>query len=191
MRSYTDLELLSRAKLLGFIPNEYPTIIAIQNKIDNFTDDFIDKGFLFSRNSSFISKFTCTTRSGQTALKEFMNPKGTFIWKTDMVYTKCFKYGLHNGRMKALRLDRPVYGYRDSDKDNLHEEKGTLVYENPSCNCHGVSYEELETNEKLVQKIGTWSYCCQVLNNMKEYRQLIKYVYENGGYANYILLKEF
>ena len=191
MRNYTDKEIIDRITELGFKPNKYPTLVGIQNKNPNLDDGFNCKFFLYDKNSVFVLGSTGTTRAGLTALKVFLNPKGTFIWKTDMYYEALFKFGLHQGRMKALRLDKPIYGYRDTDKDNLHEEQGELLYENPSCNCHGISYEELETNEKIAKKIGTWSYCCQVWNQMKHYRQLVRYVYEKGGYCNYALLKEF
>ena len=191
MRVYNDKEILNRITQLGYKPNKYPTIVSIQNKEPNLDDGFNDKAFLYDKNGLFVLSGTVTTRSGQTGLKKFLNPKGLFVWKTDMYYPECFKFGLHQGRMKALRLDIPIYGYRDSDKDNLHEEKGELICENPSCNCHGVSYETLETNEKIVKKISTWGYCCLVWNQMLQYRKLIKYVYENGGKCNYAILKEF
>lgn len=191
MRSYTDKEIIDRITELGFKPNKYPTLVGIQNKEVDLNDGFNCKFFLYSKDVIFVMRGSGTTKSGLTGLRKFLNPKGTWIWKTDMYYEALFIFGLHQGRMKALRLNKPIYGYRDIDKDNLHEEQGKLLYENPSCNCHGISYKTLETNEKIAKKVSTWSYCCQVWNKMKEYRQLIKYVYENGGKCNYALLKEF
>jgi hypothetical protein len=134
---------------------------------------------------------SCTTRCGLSCLKEFINKRGAWIWKTDEFYQNCFKYGLHQGKMKCLRLIREIKGFRDSDKDLKHEQQGILVEENPATNFHGVSYETLETNEKVVQKIGKWSEGCIVLPKMLEYRKIIKIVYENGGVADFALLKEW
>lgn len=192
MRDYTDIEIFDKLKELFDISTfKNNTIIAIQSDLDNLDDGFPDKFFLYNKDKKFICSATGTTRSGQIGLKQFINKKGLWVWKTNMFYENCFKFGLHQGKMKALRLNRNIYGYRDFDKDNLHEEIGIEYYENPACNFHGVSYEQLETNEKIAKKVSTWSYGCQVLNKMLEYRKFIKFVYENGGTTDYALLKQF
>ena len=194
MRTFTDEQVFERLKLATTFTldrKKQPLIVGIQSIDQNISDDFVDKFFLFDKNNNFVCSATGTTRTGKTVLKNFINKRGACVWKTDEFYSDCFKYGLHQGRMKCLRLSRNIKIYRDQDKDNIHEEQGALSIENPACNFHGVSYETLETNEKIVQKIGRWSEGCQVCNNMKEYRAIIKFVYENGGVADYAILKEW
>lgn len=191
VRSYTDRQLLGRIEEIGGkIPNigKY-LIIGVQSNEDAF-NMFDDKFYVFDgHNFKMVS--TGTTNSGRTALLHFerFNPKGTAIWKTDMFYKDLYKRGYHNGRMRALRQVKPIYHYRDKNKDSFIEEKGDLYYDIINVNMHGVDYNPFSTIEK--QNINGWSAGCQVWNRMSDYRKMVSAVWKRNKMVDYALLKEF
>ena len=93
--------------------------------------------------------------------------------------------------MPALRLSTEIWHYRDGDKDNKAEEQGKLYKANTNANFHTVTYDLIKDNKKILNRIGGWSTMCQVINNVEEYSKIIDFVYNNGGVADYALLKEF
>lgn len=188
---YTDKQLLDRVKSLPSFKRTsgIPLLIGVQSKEDKF-DEFDDKFYLFDDKDIFVIATSGTTNAGATGLKDFIkwNPKGVWVWKTDMFYPSLYKHGLHQGKMNALRQDKAVYGYRDGDRDDKNEQQGTLYFDNVSANFHGVDYDP--NSVKIAKKIGGWSVACQVCNNMIDYKKIIKFV-QPFVYCDYAILKEF
>lgn len=188
---YTDKQLLDRVKSLSSFKRTagIPLLIGVQSKADGF-DIFDDKFYLFDEKNNFVITTTGTTNSGVTGLRDFLkwNPKGVWVWKTDMFYPSLYGYGLHKGRMICLRQNKPVYGFRDGDRDNKNEQIGEMIFDNVNANFHGVDYDP--NSVKVINRIGGWSVACQVCNNMVDYRKIIRFVkpFVNCDYA---LLKEF
>lgn len=191
MRQFTDIEIFNRLKSIPSYKRTIgmPMIVGIQSNADVY-DEFDDKFFLYDENNKFIIGTTGTTNAGSSGLKNFIkwNPKGTWVWKTDMFYPKLYRYGLHRGKMRALRQDKACYGFRDGNKNEKAEQIGQMYFDNVNANFHGVDYDPNST--KFIKKIGGFSVACQVVNDMVKYRKIIDFVkpYE---YCDYALLKEF
>lgn len=190
VRSYSDTELLGRLQQIGgYTEAGKYLVIGVQSTEDAF-NLFDDKFYLFD-GDRFIMASTGTTNSGKTALKEFdkYNLSGAVVWKTNQFVKDCFVPGLHKGKMKALRQNRSIEYYRDSNKDSKCDETGTLNRGIVGVNMHGVDYAE-ESNI-VRNEIGGWSFGCQVWNNMKDYKKMIKLTWERNKPVSYALLKEF
>lgn len=191
VRSFTDQELLERVRSIGgIVPNvgKY-LVIGVQSQEDAF--DFFDDKFYVFDGHVFKMVSTGTTNPGSTALKHFDDYKlpGAAVWKTNMFYQDLYIPGLHKGKMKALRQNKPIYFYRDSDRDDRAEEQGRLYHEIIYANMHGVSYDPF-TN-KIGTNIGGWSFGCQVWNNMTDYRNMINATWSRNIPVDYALLKEW
>ena len=191
VKQYTDYELLNRVdEIGGKIPNigKY-LIIGVQSQEDTY-NLFDDKFYVFDGNQ-FKQVSSGTTNVGKTALLNFdhYDLPGAAVWKTDQFIKDCFIPGLHKGKMKALRANKPIFYYRDSDKDNKAEQQGELLYENIWANMHGVDYDPYSNIVK--QNINGWSFACQVWNNMSAYKQMINATWKRGGEVDYALLKEW
>lgn len=191
VKQYTDAQLLERVELIGgHIPNKGKFhVIGVQSQENEF-NKFDDKFYVFD-GPKFMITSSGTTNAGKTALHHFdkYNLKGAAVWKTDQFIEDCFGPGYHKGRMKALRQINPIYFYRDSDKDNLHEESGELFYKIIYAHMHGVDYNFF--NNTIRHNINGWSFACQVWNRMYDYRQLINATWQNKKAVNYSLLREF
>lgn len=192
VRPFTDAELLGKVEELnGIIPNvgEKYLIIGVQSQEDAF-DLFDDKFYVYD-GPQFKMVSTGTTNAGKTALGQFdkYNLIGTAVWKTDMWYEDLYVNGLHKGKMEALRQNKPIYYYRDSNKNQKAEEIGKLYYEIIYANMHGVDYDPF--SHKIGVNIGGWSFACQVWNNMSDYRKMIKATKTRNKPVDYALIKEW
>ena len=191
VKQYTDYELLEKVDAIGGkIPNigKY-LIIGVQSQEDTF--NFFDDKFYVFDGTQFKQVSSGTTNAGKTALINFTqyNLPGAAVWKTNMFYTDCFKPGLHKGRMKCLRANKPIFFYRDSNKNEKAEEQGELFHENIWANMHGVDYDPF--SNKIKQNINGWSFGCQVWNKMSDYRTMIKATWERDKEVDYAILKEW
>lgn len=191
VKQYTDRQLLEKVEAIGgTIPNKGKYLaIGVQSQEDAF-NLFDDKFYIYD-GPSFKMVSTGTTNSGKTALKFFKeyNLTGAAVWKTNQFIKDCYIPGYHKGKMKALRQNKPIYYYRDSDMDEFAEEQGKLYYEIIWANMHGVDYDPFST--KILQNINGWSFACQVWNRMSDYRKMIKATWDRGKPVDYALLKEW
>lgn len=190
VRSYTDLELLDRAKSLPsfkYIPDEY-WILGVQSKEDEF-NGFDDK-FYFWNGEEFILVSSGTTNAGKSGLKGYDNfgLPGCAVIKTDEWYYNLWGYGLHKGKMPALRQKSPIKFFRDDDKDDKAEEIGELHEEIIYANFHFCDYN-LNT-ERVKSQINGWSIACQVPNESDKYNKIIERCKPQHR-VSYCLLKEF
>lgn len=190
VRSYTDRELLDRCSELnsfeGF-PNNYWFLFVRSNE-DN-PDVFDDKVYMF-HNENFISVTSCTTNAGLKGLLNYQryNPKGTFVAKSDIWNYNLWEYGLHRGKMPALRQKNKIFGYRDSNRNNKAEEIGNIVSGYYGINFHTVDYSLRPSFWRRL--IGGWSVGCFVLNQVSDYLYFLKKVkYQKS--ISMCLIKEF
>ncbi len=191
VRQYTDRQLLERVeKIGGRIPNKGKyLIIGVSSNEDAF-NKFDDKFYVFD-GPQFQMVTSGTTNAGRTALYHFdrYNLSGAAVWRTNQFIEDCFKPGYHRGRMKALRQHRPIWFYRDNNKDQKTDEEGKLYYEIIYAHFHGVDYNFF--NNTIRQNINGWSFACQVANRMYDYRQIINASWQRNRTVDYALLKEF
>jgi hypothetical protein len=190
VRDYSDYEILSRfAELSSFtrIPEDY-WIVGIQSKEDTYNE--FDDIFHIFKGIEFVTSITGTTNAGTTGLKHYSkyNSKGVAVIKTDEIYYGLWKYGLHRGRMPALRQTKPIKYFRDWNKNILVEEIGKLYEGIIGINFHTVLYQR---NLSFWRRfIGGWSTGCQVANHVGEYYEVLEY-FKKQKEVTYCLLKEW
>lgn len=207
VRNYTDAELLERVKSLKsfkYMPKYL--IIGVRSKAD-IPDTFDDKFYLFI-DSKFVAVTTGTTHPGGPILGggwKSYNKNGAAIVKADEIYYNVYRYGLHKGRMPALRQIRNMLYYRDNDNDKKVDASGILYADNYNTNFHANSYSAVQTIVNGVKdiigtwfktdKIGNWSAGCQVVNDAVGYDLFItKTMYDEKGNhpeVTYALLNEW
>lgn len=190
VKSYTDKQLLSKvSKLNSFIkiPPGY-WILGVQSDEDVY-NEFDDKFYIF-KNKKFIMVVEGTTNAGTTGLKNYSNynSKGVAVIKTNEWHYGLWKYGLHKGRMPALKQKKKIKYYRDWNKNNCVEEIGELYEGIIGINFHTVLYQKnLSFFRKL---IGGWSVGCQVVNHVGKYYKLLN-LFKHQPHITYCLLKEW
>lgn len=191
VRQFTDAELLDKVEEIGgIIPNRGKYLIIGVQSLEDAFNLFDDKFYVYD-GPDYIMNCPGTTNAGATALKEFdkYDLIGAAVWKTNEWYEDLYVPGYHKGRMKALRQNKPIYFYRDSDRDDKAEEIGKLYHEIIWANMHGIDYDPF--SNKIGTKIGGWSFACQVWAIMQLYRQMIDAAWKRNKAVDYALLKEW
>ena len=189
---YTAEEIVAKAKQAeGYeeIPNDYWLCFVRRNEEDRKPDTFNGRVYLMC-GERLVMETTCTTVPGTKGLLNFQkyNKKGSAVLKSDIWLYDTFSPGLHKGKLEALRQVKKAYTYRDNDRDVVAEELGTPVKGLYYTNIHLSSYNIFS---KVVKKfIGLWSVGCLVLNNPKDYREIIRST-KKQKYVTAIILKEF
>lgn len=189
VKNYTDSQILNKVKSLSSfktIPKGY-WIVGIQSNEDAF-DRFDDKFYLFE-GEKFVLVTSGTTNAGKNGLLKYdsYNQDGVAVVKTNEWYYDVWKYGLHNGKVMALRQVKPFLISRDGDKDKQIEESNAIPLI-AGINFHPNTYN-LATKE-VKEIIGGWSLGCQVVNNIEKYVQIMNLV-RPQKVVSYCLLKEF
>lgn len=190
MREYTDKELLDRVKLLPSF-REIPKgfwILGVQAKEDRF-NEYDDKFYLY-KGERFIMMSSGTTNAGLSGLLNYnrYNKNGCAVIKTNEWYYDLWKHGMHNGKMAALRQNKPIKYFRDNNKNKRVEELGTMYQGMIGINFHTATYSK---NVPFIAKlIGGWSVGCQVINNTTRYYKMLSYM-QGQETVSYCLLKEF
>lgn len=190
VRPYTDKQLLERVKSLKNyigIPKGY-WLLGVRSN-DDLPNRFDDKIYLF-KGEEFVLVTSATTNAGTPTLRQFekVNKKGAAVLKADQWYYDVWKYGRHQGKVEALlQLGAPVQVYRDTDKDDKSEEQGTLDTGYFGINFHPNTYD---LSKPSGTNIGWWSAGCQVVNNVSNYKIMIKLL-KTEKFVTYCLINEF
>ena len=191
VRNYTTKQIIDRIKSLKSfkeIPKGY-FIVGVRSNEDT-SNRYDDKFYIF-KDESFLQVISGTTNPGLSVLKRGYlkyNKLGAAIVKSDEWYYDVWAYGLHNGKMPALKQVEPMLIYRDGDDDWESEESGTVYKGLFGINFHTNSYD-LDT--KLISvSIGGWSAGCQVIDNVAEYKKVIELI-KGQRRISYVLLDEW
>jgi hypothetical protein len=190
VRQYTDKQLLARVKELDSfknIPAGY-WLLGVRS-LDDIPNTFDDKIYLF-KGEEFVLVTSATTNPGTNTLKQFekVNKDGAAVLKADQWYYNVWKYGKHNGKVEALlQLGNKVQVYRDTDRDSQSEEQGALQSGYFGINFHPNTYD---LSKGSGTNIGWWSAGCQVVNNIPNYKTMIKLL-KNEKFVTYCLVNEF
>ena len=189
VRNYTDKQLLDRVKSLPSF-KEIPVglwILGVQSNEDIF-DTYDDKFYVFI-GSEFIMVTSGTTNAGKNGLLKYdeYNSQGVAVIKTNEWYYGVWTYGLHKGKMPALKQVKSFLISRDGDKDQKVEEtvSAPIIC---GINFHANSYNLDETTMRSI--IGGWSLGCQVVNNLPKYKKIMELARKYRT-VTYCLLKEF
>lgn len=194
VRNYTDKELIDKAKTIsGFkaIPKDY-WLLAIRSQEDLF-DQFDDKVYLFKGEKCELVT-SCTTNPGGPVLvggwKKY-NKLGAAVIKSNEWYNDGFKYGLHNGKMPALRQVKNFKYYRDGNNDKKIDEVGTVYEAVYNTNFHFNSYSIFDKIKNAVKQfVGEWSAGCIVCNEEDKYEKIITLTKVQPS-VSFCLIKEF
>lgn len=191
VRSYTTDQLLNHAKTIngfkGFPKNKWIYGVRSNEKTPNVPDD----KFYFFEEEKFITMLTGSTEPGTPILEGgFLkyNKVGAAVVKANEWYNNLWLYGLHMGKMPALRQVGDILLYRDGDMDVYPEELGKLIKGKFGINFHTMDYNLL--SKDIETKIGTWSAGCQIANQVEKYYQTIS-SFKNNGLTTYLLVDEF
>ena len=201
VKKYTDEQLLTRVKALkGF--KGYPMgrwILGVRSSAD-LPNKFDDK-FYFYEGTRFITVMTGTTNPGLTILKggfQRFNKLGGAVVKADEWYYNLWIYGLHRGKMPALKqLGAPIKVYRDGNKNNKAEELGDPIKGWYGINFHTNTYDFSARSLKIKKSdINNWSAGCMVPNEREKYAlqmDFFKEALRTGAqkYVTYVLINEF
>lgn len=189
VKNYTTEQLLNKVKSLPSF-NGFPKdfwILGLQSQEDSF-NLFDDKFYLFN-GQKFILVTSGTTNAGKNGLMNYSdyNPQGVAVVKTNEFYYNVWKFGLHKGKMEALKQVKAFLISRDGDKDQKIEE-GLSLPVICGINFHANTYDMKSTEIKEI--IGGWSLGCQVVNNIPKYTKIIELI-KPQKVVSYCLLKEF
>jgi hypothetical protein len=190
VRQYTDKQLLARVKELDSfknIPAGY-WLLGVRS-LDDIPNTFDDKIYMF-KGEEFVLVTSATTNPGTNTLRQFekVNKDGAAVLKADQWYYNVWKYGKHNGKVEALlQLGNKVQVYRDTDRDSKSEEQGALQSGYFGINFHPNTYD---LSKGSGTNIGWWSAGCQVVNNIPNYKTMIKLL-KNEKFVTYCLVDEF
>lgn len=190
VKNYNDKQILDRVKSLksfNGIPQGY-WIVGVRSNEDA-PNKYDDKFYLFN-GEQFVKVVTGTTNPGTPILQGGYlkyNKVGAAVVKADEVYYDVWKFGLHQGKMPALKQVGPFIVYRDGNKDGKSEEIGAPI----TGSGYGINFHTCSYLEKVVgENIGTWSAGCQVINNTEQYYMIINLI-KNQNRITYCLLNEF
>jgi hypothetical protein len=192
VRNYTTDQLLNHAKTINgfksFPKNKWIYGLRSNEKTPNVPDD---KFYIFEEEK-FLTMLTGSTEPGTPILQGgFLkyNKVGAAVVKANEWYHNLWLYGLHMGKMPALRQVGEILLYRDGDMDVYAEELGRVI----KGNYFGINFHTMDYNllsKDIETKIGTWSAGCQVANQVEKYYQTIS-SFKKNGLTTYLLVDEF
>lgn len=192
VRNYNDKQLLAKVKSLSSfknIPQGY-WLLGIRSNEDA-TNKFDDKIYLF-KDETFVMVVSGTTNPGSPVLQGgFLkyNKVGAAVLKADEWYYDVWAYGLHMGKMPALKQVGNFIVFRDGDMDGKSEEIGKpITGSGYGINFHAATYDD--NFKGLQENIGNWSAGCQVVNDKQKHLEIIKLV-KMQKRVTYVLLNEF
>jgi hypothetical protein len=124
-----------------------------------------------SKGRPIVFEAKATLDPGTKYLLSPLNRKGTAIIAPGQ-YRGAYKIGIHgrswkSGGYKALEQKKPMFYYRDNNKDRILDRYGNKSYENGKTNIHRASKWKIE------QWVGGYSAGCQVVQNSKKFDQLM------------------
>jgi len=163
VKNYTDKQLLDRVQSLPTyknIPSDMWLAFVASN--EDAYDQFDDKVYIF-KGPSFQFVTSCTTNKGN---------KGTAVMCADQWNYESYAYGLHRGKMEALRQVKGVPYRRDYTVDGKTNPTTEIKTDIIFMNIHGATYNK--GSKQVATKIGGWSEGCLVLNNNPDYERMIK-----------------
>jgi hypothetical protein len=143
-------------------------IVGIRNsepgtKVTNLFDDRITVSYLEKGTAKFHS-WPATTDPGTKGVLEHRNPDGVARLVPGQ-YRSSHTLGLHQGKYEALRQQKPMSVYRDSNKDMLFEESRIQT------GIFGINIHKAGRHSTWVEN---WSEGCQVFQKTQDFEEFMK-----------------
>jgi len=179
VKNYNDKQLLDRVmslKSFTFIPAGLWLLFVRSNEDQN--NVFDDKCYVFKFNEfQFVT--SCTTNKGN---------KGTAVMEAGAWYYDSYAYGLHRGKMPALRQVKGIPYRRDFTNDLKTNPTTEVKRDLINMNIHGATYNK--GSKQVATQIGGWSEGCIVFNNNPDYERMIKMA-KDFQFVSICLINEF
>ena len=154
-------------------------IVGVRNsstgdEVTNSFDDKITLSYKVDGEWRFHS-FDCTTDPGRSWVEiELINPDGAAILKPGQ-YSGAYAIGLHRGKYDALRQQRNVTVYRDSNKDGCYD----LDDDNTQTGLFGINIHRATARAgKTSTQVDKWSAGCQVIAANEDWNEFIEVCYK-------------
>lgn len=110
-----------------------------------------------------------TTEPGSYYMvKDMLNPEGTAILAPGQ-YRGCWEIGLHRGKYKALVQKKPVFVYRDNNRDMVYD----LKPEKLDVGVFGINIHRSNEFEPKVY-VNSYSAGCQVFADPNDFRSFMR-----------------
>jgi hypothetical protein len=179
VKNYTDQQLLERVMSLDTFKTLPPNLwlLFIRSNEDE-NNVFDDKAYILKFNQfQFVT--SCTTNKGN---------KGTAVMEAGAWYYDSYAYGLHRGKMPALRQVKGIPYRRDFTNDLKTNATTEIKTDIINMNIHGATYNK--GSQQVATQIGGWSEGCLVLNNNPDYERMIKMAKDQAK-VSICLINEF
>ena len=143
-------------------------IVGVRNskthgKVTNKFDDKITVSYNKNGQPKYF-EFDATTDPGSHWEKNLLNENGVAILVPGQ-YRGSHTIGLHQGKYKALKQQKPVKVYRDKDKDGVYD----MLVENIHEGIYGINIHRAGTFVNGSTQIDKWSAGCQVLSKESDF----------------------
>ena len=151
-------------------------IVGVRNsktygKVTNKFDDKITVSYNKKGQPKYF-EFDATTDPGSHWERHLLNKDGVAILVPGQ-YRGSHTIGLHQGKYKALKQQKPVKVYRDKDKDGVYD----MLAENIHEGIYGINIHRATSREggKSTQ-IDKWSAGCQVIASNRDFKTFMKII---------------
>jgi hypothetical protein len=153
-------------------------IVGVRNSStgDEVTNSFDDKITLsYKVNDEWrFHSFDCTTDPGRYWVENIMRVEGVACLKPGQ-YSGAYAIGLHRGKYDALRQQRNVTVYRDSNKDGCYD----LDDDNTQTGLFGINIHRATARAgKASTQVDKWSAGCQVIASNEDWNEFIEVCYK-------------
>lgn len=193
MREISVNLLIEALKSRGYIIYDRPyelNIVGIRkyfSRAGQF-DDIIALFFTQPNGELFFNSYKATVDPGIYYLKNLWTPKGAAILMEGQ-YVNAYNIGMHNNKYESIvQKLRPVNIVRDKNKDNILDFDGSIERGMFGMNIHHAS------SYKVLTEIGKYSAGCQVIADIKDWKELMHYAYKHrelyGNKFTYTLINE-
>ena len=153
-------------------------IVGVRNsstgdEVTNSFDDKITLSYKVDGEWRFHS-FDCTTDPGRYWVENIMRVEGVACLKPGQ-YSGAYAIGLHRGKYDALRQQRNVTVYRDSNKDGCYD----LDDDNTQTGLFGINIHRATARAgKTSTQVDKWSAGCQVIASNEDWNEFIEVCYK-------------
>jgi hypothetical protein len=164
MRTYEQIEELFKQKGYIFFKGELNVNLFAMRKAVN-TNIFDDEIYMVYEEGGqkIVKMWPCTTEAGKHYLNSPMNPKGTAIIVPGQ-YRGAYAIGRHTN-YEALRQQKPLKYWRDSDRDSIHDLGGKIYEEIGYTNIHKAGADS--------SQVDRWSAGCIVFKRVKDFNEMM------------------
>ena len=141
---------------------------ATGDEVTNKFDDKITLSYKVDGEWKFYS-FDATTDPGRYWVENIMRVEGVACLKPGQ-YSGAYAIGLHRGKYDALRQQRNVTVYRDSNKDGCYD----LDDNNTQIGYFGINIHRATARKgKTSTQVDKWSAGCQVIASNEDWEEFI------------------